>query len=453
MGRAILLVVILVSTVYAGIIINVQREMYKLPEVIVRNFNSKQAENVSDYALRAAVRLGTEAYTLPTGRDTMTVFFNNYRQGGVNIEKIFYHRMPAGYYEARTYIQSVLQGDTLHYWGQIAYDYPDDPVNGPLALYNDYNAQTHANHELPDQSGNSNGPMPGEVCAIGASGYQNVIHYSPQGLDKYFSGGGGTHKCIKFGANSTNGKDNEGGWVQVPNPSAANYTALLDRLKTYDEFSIALYAMPEKVKNSDRNTTNQGSPYDVNNRGNVGTLYWAASNPNNAKFGQPGYDRPSAAIWYDTFNNANNTVTMHFQITINDATANGTLMTIDRPGCPVYTNISSSSNIWHMYTLTFSHGVMSAYYDTQLIQTKTAQGGFTTIKPNDYGFTLGMRDIRADSPTPLCPTLVKNTGTNYMFYNGLLDQISYWDRGLTVQEIENWFNNYVDRSVKYYIRD
>lgn len=445
------MVVILVSTVYAGIIINVQREMYKLPEVIVANFINKEAENVNDYALRAAVRLGTTDYTLPSGVDTLTVFFNNYKQGNVSIQKIFYRRLTdasGDYYEARTFIQGVMQGDTLNYTGQIAYDYPDSPVDGPIALYNEYNAQTHANHELPDQSGNSNGPMPGMVVAVGGAAYDNVTSYSPLGLDKYFDGGGGTHKCIKFGSNQTNGKNHQGGFVQVPRPDAANYNDLLDRLKTYNEFTVAIYVIPEKVKTNDRNVTNQGSPYNVNNRGNVGTLYWAATNPFNAKFGDFAYDKPAVAIWYDNYNLANDTVTMHFQVTIDDGTAAGELMTIDRPGCRVYSNLSQG--IWHMYTLTFNNGVMTAYYDTQIIQTKTAQGGFTNIKPNDFGFTLGVRDIRADG---LTPTQVKHSATNYMFYNGLMDQISYWDRGLSALDVENWYNNYVDMSAKYYIRD
>ncbi len=457
MGRAILIVVILVSTIYAGIIINVQKEMYKLPGVIVDNFINKEVENVNDYALRAAVRLGTENWTLPTGRDTLTVYFDGltgsnpiYRQGHCKIDKIFYHRIAPHFYEARTYVSGSLQGHAINYTGQIAYDYPDAPGSGPLLLYNEYSAQTHANQTLPDHSDNPAGPMPGRVCAIGDN-YNNVTHYSPQGLDKYFAGGGGTHKCIQFGAAHTNGNNHSGGWVQTPNPLDANYTTLLDRLKNYNQFTVALYAIPQKVKNSDRNTTNTGSLWVASNKGNVGTLYWAASNPNNSKFGQPGYTRPSAAIWYDSYVEATSTVTMHYGITINDGTADGQYYEIPRPGCPIFSNINSG--VWHMYTLVFNNGVLTAYYDTDVVDSIVIPGGFTSIMPNDYGFTLGMRDIRADTPTSLVPTQIKHFGTNYMFYNGLLDQISFWDSALTSQEVENWFNNYVDRTAKYYIRD
>jgi hypothetical protein len=448
MGRAILLVVVLISAIYAGIIINVQREMYKLPDVILDNFLSKEAENVNDYALRAAVRLGTESYILPTGVDTMTVHFTDYKQGNVEIEKIFYRRMPAGYYEAVTHIKGTLQGRELNYTGQIAYTYTYFNYDGPLVLYNEYNQQTHSPNEVPDQSEHPSGiPMEGYLTAVGTD-FSNIIHYSPQGLDKYFTGGGGTHKCLEFGAAQTNGKNHIGAWVQVPNPYNANYDVLVDRINTPDKFTIAIYAKPERIKNNDRNVTNQGDPYSINNRGNTAVLYWAASDPYNSKYGEPGYSRPSAAIWYDNFNSANNTVTMHFGVTIADSTANGTYMEITRDNCPIYSNLNAGA--WRMYTMVFNNGTLSAYYDTQLIETKTAVGGFTTVKPMEHGFTLGMRDIRVDG---LLPTQVKHDQTNYMFYNGLLDQISFWDRPLTATEVENWFNNYVDESVKYYIRD
>lgn len=449
MGRAILIVVLLVSTIYAGIIVNVQKEMYKLPGVIVDNFLSKEIENVSDYALRAAVRLGTENYILETGVDTMTVLFDGiqnpvYMQGSnARINKIFYRRMNADYYEAVTYLTGSLQGHNINYTAQIAYDYPDGPGSGPTLLYNEYNQQTHADNELPDQSNNAAGPMPGRVCVVGTT-FSNILFYSPQGLDKYFSGGGGTHKCLWFGSAQPNGKDHTGGWVQTPDPSSANLATLLDRLKNYTDFTVALYAIPQELNRNDVNTGAGG----VSVKGNSAALYWAASDPYHAKFSEPGYDRPSAAIWYDNYNASNHTVTMHYGVTIRDGTPFGTYHEIALPGCRVFSNLSKG--VWHMYTLVFSNGVLRAYYDTQLVEEKIIPGGYTSIMQNDYGFTLGMRDIRADG---LCPTQVKHTGTNYMFYNGLMDQISFWDSALSASEVENWFNNYVDRSVKHYIRD
>jgi len=470
MGRAILIVVILISTIYAGIIVNVQKEMYKLPEVIVDNLLAKELENVSDYALRAAVRMGTENNIMVTGVDSMLVDMENdritsygtagtvidtvlfsrpYTQGNCTVNKIFYKRVGSDYIEAKTYVRGILQGKTVDYDALIAYDYPSQLIDGPLVLYNDYGSQTHTPDELPDQSNHISGiPMDGLVTAIGTA-FSNIIHYSPLGLDKYYVGGGGTHKCLEFGAAMTNGKNNIGAWVQCPDPFSPNKQLLLDRLKTYDQFTVALYAIPQKIKSNEAAVTNTGSG-GVTVGGNTGVLYWAASNPDYAKYGQNGYDRPSAAIWYDSYVASSNTVTMHYGVTIDDATVDGTYMEIIRPGCPIYSNMNQG--VWHMYTMTFLNGVLTAYYDANVVDTKTATGG-STIQPNDYGFTLGMRDIRSDLPFPLCPSLYKHPGTNYMFYNGLLDQITYWDVALTPEDVENWFNNYIDATDKLYIKD
>lgn len=429
MGRAILIVVVLVSTIYAGIIINVQREMYKLPEVIVWNFLHKDAENVNDYALRAAVRLGTESYILQTGVDTMTVNFTGYRQGNSEIKQISYRRLPQGFYEATTHIYSTMMGKSQSYSGQIAYQYLHNEYGGPVVLYNEYNQQTHANQTLPDQSEHPDGPMPGLVCTNDT--FQNIVKYSPLGLDKYFDGGGGTHKCLEFGAAQPNGRNGKYGWVQTPDPNAANYSQLIDRLSNYEDMTIAIYAIPQRQSQVP----------------NEGVLYWMASDPYNSRFDQPGYTRPSVAIYYDSYNASTQTVTMRYRITVDDTTAYGTPYELSKPGVRIYGNYTQG--VWRMFTIVFDRGVFRAYFDTQLVGSMTIPG-VTRLKPNDYGFTLGMKDIRVDGN---CPTQTIHGATNYMGYNGLMDQISFWDRPLSAQQVENWFNDYVDRSQKYYIRD
>ncbi len=465
MGRAILIVVILVSTIYAGINVSVQKEMYKLPSVIVNNFLNKECENVSDYALRAAVRLSTENIIMLPGVDTLTVTFNDsipdpgdinlpddYAIGNCKIKRIRYKRLGASTFEAKTTIEGTLQGRVVDYTGQIAFNFRTTAVDGPLVLYNDYDSQAHAPDSLLDHSSHPSGiPMTGLITAVGTD-FSNVVHYSSDGLDKYFTGGGGTHKCLEFGAAMTNGKDHVGGWVQCPSPASESYQLLLDRLKTYNQFTVAVYAKPQIVKSADRNVTNQGADgAAITIGGNSAALYWAASDPEHSKFNEPGYERPSIGIWYDNYNAVAKTVTMHYQVTINDGTASGTSMQITRAGCPINSNLTQLA--WHMYTLTFLNGTLTAYYDSDVVGTVTAPGGYTTIMPNDYGFTLGMKDIRGDTPTPLCPTQVKDPATCYMFFNGLLDQITYWDVCLTPQDVENWFNNYVDKAEKLYIRD
>jgi len=438
MGRSMLTVVILISAIFAGIVISVQREMYKLPGVMIDNFLNKECENLNDYALRAAVRLATEDIIMVSGTDTLTFFPPTpYQIGNCRIDKIFFQVLGYDSYEATTYVSGTLQGKTMTHTGQIAYNYPWYSQESPLFLYNDYTGQTHNTYKiLPDQSeyAESGDPMFGRVCSIPGSN-PNIIHYSSKALDKYIQGGGGTHKCVEFGSAQTNGRNNNFAWIQTPDPSAPNYQDLLNRLKQYNVFTISIYAMP--VYKSGVN--------------NFGTLIWFASNPNHSKSDQPGYPRPSAAIWYNNYNSSTKRVTMHYGVTINDATTNGTYMEVTQPNVQMYS--SPNQGVWRMFTLVFNNGVLSAYFDTQLVGTATAAGGYTSIKPNDFGFTLGMRDIRADSPNPLNPTQWKHPGTDYMFYNGLMDQIAFWDRAFTPEEIDDHYNNYIDASVKLYIKD
>ena len=52
MGRAMLILVILLSTVFAGIALRMQTKMLDLPDVLRDDQLKRETENVSDYALR-----------------------------------------------------------------------------------------------------------------------------------------------------------------------------------------------------------------------------------------------------------------------------------------------------------------------------------------------------------------------------------------------------------------
>jgi hypothetical protein len=479
MGRAILLIVILISTIYAGIILNVQKEMYKLPEVIKENFTAKEIENVSDYALRAAVRLGTEQpeFRIPPGDSTLTIFFDGatlanhfpvYRQYVSDSTGIYYDIKKIKYtktrllgddeYEAVVTIDRPLQTpyDAPHtYTAQIGYNYPDVIVDGPLVLYGDYGAQFHIPELVEDQSSQIP-PTIGYLFGIGATA-TNVIKLNSKGV----WGNGSGHKCFNFGFQSANnGSGNTGCGIQVPNPlDAANYATLINRLKCYNEFTVSCYAQIEQMSAATVNLPTANQPNGtggniVNNNGNCGTLIWFASNPNNSKYDQVGYTRPSIALWHDNYQSSTKTVTMHYGITIDNFTANGTYREITKTGVPTFVRnkLGGNSAVWHMFTMTFLNGTLTAYYDNTVVGTLTALGG-NSIKHNDYGFTVGIRDIRADTPTPLCPTHYRHPGTNYMCYNGLLDYYSYWDIALTPDQINDWYNGTIGRTVKNYIRD
>ncbi|HRX76756.1 MAG TPA: hypothetical protein P5342_04800, partial [Candidatus Cloacimonadota bacterium] len=56
MGRAMLIFVVMMTAIYSTVLLSLQRRMLDLPRIIQRNQLTKQAESVSDYALRTAIR-------------------------------------------------------------------------------------------------------------------------------------------------------------------------------------------------------------------------------------------------------------------------------------------------------------------------------------------------------------------------------------------------------------
>lgn len=487
MGRTILILVVLLSTIYGGIIISVQKEMYKLPDVMKDNFIHKEIENVSDYALRAAVRLGTESpeFRMDPADSVKTLYFDGgtdpnhfpvYRQypfgpGGIyyNIKEITYTRTKQGgpdLYQAKVTIERQQQTDydSLYtYVAQIGYEYFDPEIDGPLVLYGDYGAQFHI-PEIVEDTSLQDPPTEGYLFGIGTE-HAAIVKLASQGV----WGTGSGHKCFEFGHNSSqlNGENHKGAGIQVPNPiNVTDYETVLNRLKQYDEFTVSCYAKIRRLNNTSINEgfgSNGTGGNIVNNRGNCGTLMWYASNPYSARFFEPGYARPSIGLWYDSYRLANpnkDTVTMHYGITIDDGTEHGTYYEIIKTGVPTYSHPQQGD--WRMFTLTFYHGTLTAYYDMDVVGSLTGLGG-SSIIPNDYGFTIGVRDIRADASRAADSIYVhgrvagvdefKATGTNYMFYNGYIDYYSYWDVALTPDQIEDWYNQTIGKTAKHYIKD
>ena len=60
MGRGMLILVILMSTIFAGIAMRAQNRALELPDVLRDDQIKRETENVSDYALRYAI-----AYAIP----------------------------------------------------------------------------------------------------------------------------------------------------------------------------------------------------------------------------------------------------------------------------------------------------------------------------------------------------------------------------------------------------
>lgn len=139
MGRTLLIIVVLMSTIYAGITVNSQNRLLSLPRITARNMINKEAESVSDYALRTAVRnsvaLGLQA---STGSFTkLTSVYSNFNVGNCIIDSISYTFVEsANHYRALTYVRASLQDIDIEYPAEIAFNFPLSMLTGlPNCFY------------------------------------------------------------------------------------------------------------------------------------------------------------------------------------------------------------------------------------------------------------------------------------------------------------------------------
>ncbi|MCB5259982.1 MAG: LamG domain-containing protein [Candidatus Cloacimonetes bacterium] len=132
MGRAMLIFVVLMTAIYSGILVSMQRRMLDLPRIVQRNMLSKQAESVSDYALRTAVR-NSVFLGMMAGPNSVVMWnqeFNGFQIQSCHIDSIYYTFVGeegedgSNSYRAISYVSGELQGQTLDYRAEIAFSFP-----------------------------------------------------------------------------------------------------------------------------------------------------------------------------------------------------------------------------------------------------------------------------------------------------------------------------------------
>jgi hypothetical protein len=145
MGRAMLIFVILMTTIFAGVLINLNNKLSEMPTVLVRNTLMREAENVSDFALRNAIRNANSAAFLnyhlgtPPFTDDVhhTQVFTDYKVGNCIIDSLqysFYN--DEDHYEVGSYVRGELQGIKVGRSAEMAFDYPFQGLSSrPNVLY------------------------------------------------------------------------------------------------------------------------------------------------------------------------------------------------------------------------------------------------------------------------------------------------------------------------------
>ncbi len=390
MGRSLLIIVVLMSTIYAGISLSMQRKMLSLPHITARNMINKEAESVSDYALRTAVRnsvaLGLQAQT---GSFTkITTIYDNFKVGKCIIDSISYTFVEsANHYRAITYVRGSLHGIDVQYPAEIAFNFPLSMLTGtPTCFYLEMD-QPQFNpsfNMVYDTSDNANDAF-----------FHGDVDTRPMG-----SGVNGW-KCASFGIG--------GGWIQHPGHSS---------MEVESNFSLVVFA---KIR--------AGHP--------AATLMWIPSDPYDTAIAvddKPGQNlryKPSSAIWFSGGN-------MNYTVTTTDYQ----VLQLSIPFVPDG-QWPHNKDKWHFFGLTYNRGVLKAYVNG-ILRGSTTAGYLVNAIRNTYGFTLGRKDIRI---------LGSGGSSEYMYMYGLMDQVGLYDRTLSDAEMYNFYQAVINPADILYIKD
>ncbi len=162
-------------------LLTMQNRLMNLPEVFVRQLLSKEAESVSDYALRTAVRnsvqLGIQAQAGTLLQ--LTQVFNNFQVGHCIIDSIQYSFVEtANHYRAKSYVRGTLQDRIcLSCRDRLIFPSPDCGIAGMLLSGNGSTQFNPSFNEVEDSSPNENhGSFFGDVTTrpqgTGANGWK-----------------------------------------------------------------------------------------------------------------------------------------------------------------------------------------------------------------------------------------------------------------------------------------
>jgi hypothetical protein len=391
-----LLVTILMTTIYAGIMITLQRHILSLPNIISRNILTKQAESVSDYALRNAVQ-NSIAYGQQAGESSLikwNEYYSNFNIQNCHIDSINYTFVTGttNSYRAISHVSGNLMGKTVKYRAEVAFSFPVVAIlDMDYCIYLEMNQPafnpSHQWNEVIDTSDNGND-----------ANYVGNVDTRPHG-----SGVDGW-KCASF------------------NESSGGYTGYIwhdgnSSMIVASNFSIIAFAK-------------------INDRAPQGPLVWLPPDPADPAVSGVGWGnvrrKPTGAIWY--YNNV-----VYFTAT-----------TVD--GITVQTSAAfnpdakwpHNKDAWYHFAMTYNKGQVKGYINGVL--KGTAQNTlYPWYKPSairNKGIYLG----REYYGTP-------QAGDTYHYFDGMMDQVGLVPRTLTDAEIATYVSQVLTPTTVQYIRD
>jgi len=397
MGRSVLLLALMVGIIYLGINTRLQNRMMLLPHIQIKQMIEKETENVSDFALRNAVRnsvsLGLQTQSGSIRR--FTQHFTDYAIGNSILDSIQYVFTGTGTeYRAITYVRGELQGMEVSHVGEIAFDFPMISLVGkPDVFYLEmdqpqFNPSPHFNHVIDTSGNNNHGLFYGDVST------------RPMGQ------GANGWKCASFGSN--------GGWITFPGNRTTEVST---------NFSIISFAKIRETSNVSTVVWIPSDPFDTNlSHTGAGGVF------------RPGQNlryKPTAGIW---FSNGQ----MHFSTVM----TNYEQLIVSKPFVP-RGRWPHNRDRWVFLGLTYAPGVIKAYIDGVLVGTAIGNLPLPAIR-SIHGFTLGRKDIRVLGP---------GGHSEYMYMFGLLDQVGMYRRTLTDDEMNMVYSEILSPTRLKYIKD
>lgn len=395
MGRTMLIVTILMTTIYAVIMTSLQRHVLSLPNIISRNILTKQAESVSDYALRNAIQ-NSIYYGQQTGEASLikwNEYYNNFNIQNCHVDSINYTFVSGttNSYRAISHVSGELMGKTVKYRAEIAFSFPVVAIlDMDYCIYLEMNQPQFnpgVGDTVWDTSDNDND----------ANFYGNVdTRPHGSGVDgwkaaSFNESSGGTTGYIWHTGNST--------------------------MVVASNFSIIAFAKVNK-------TTAQG------------TMVWLPPDPADPAINTAGWGnirrKPTGGIWYN-----NNTV--YFTAT----TVDGVTVQTSAP-FTFNAKWPHNKDAWYHFAMTYNRGQVKGYINGVL--KGTAQNTlYPLYKPSaiqNKGIYLGREYYGASQ-----------SGDVYHYLIGMMDQVGLVPRTLTDAEIATYVSQVLTPTTVQYIRD
>ncbi|MDD4309901.1 MAG: hypothetical protein PHO32_05930 [Candidatus Cloacimonetes bacterium] len=397
MGRAMLLVTVLMASLYAGIMTTMQRNILSLPNIISRNMLSKQAESVSDYALRTAVQ-NSIAYGQMAGDEALMIwndYYTNFNIQNCKIDSIKYSFVggTTNSYRAVSYVNGSMMGKTTHYRAEIAFSFP---IVALLAM--DYCIYLEMNQPAFNPSWQWN-----EV--IDTSDNENDANFSGNVDTRPHGTGVDGWKAASFGEAS-------GGAIDGVIWHEGNETMVVA-----SNFTLMAFAK-------------------INKGRTAATLQWLPPDPDDPAVSGLGWGnvrrKPTGAIWL-----LNNTI--YFTAT----TVDGVTVQVTAPHTPD-AKWPHNKDPWHHFALTYNKGQVKGYIDGVLKGT-SQNILYPWYKPSaiqNKGFYLGREYYGASQ-----------SGDTFHYMYGMMDQAGLVPRTLTDAEIATYVAQVINPATISYIRD